>query len=307
MPGGCKNHQDGHCKHNHPINLNSTARIPHAPPSQAPPSPPLSITPSPTQRLPQPRQQQRIRGAPPKGPPYVVPNTTPTAQSARTSSAKRPAAADYEDGEELPTGFATAGQILVSHSITHSTLILQPTNTAPIAVIETTKALRPLKRRRFHRVDPADHRLVLLRMLCRNLTNIGVHVLHDCLVSEEEMIVLSLGLNFCPPPRKHKSILLFDAVEQFTRQVRIKKHFASLQLDSTPDFSIEQRLHLRINKSLSLDEARLQFEPSVTHSPIESYLNTLRNTLCPLSDTTSQPTLTPTWKAYYNFIKQLGS
>ena len=59
-----------------------------------------------------------------------------------------------------------------------------------------------------------------------------MHVLHDCRISEEEMIVLSLGLNFCPPPRKPKSILLSDAEANFTRQVRIT-HFAALQLDNS--------------------------------------------------------------------------
>ena len=82
------------------------------------------------------------------------------------------------------------------------------------------------------------------------------------------MIVLTLGLNFCPTPRKPKNLLLTEAVDKFTRQVCIRKHFAALQLnnDSNTPFSVEQLLHLRVNKSLTLEEARLQFEPSIAHS-----------------------------------------
>jgi hypothetical protein len=97
-----------------------------------------------------------------------------------------------------------------------------------------------------------------------------------------------------------------DAVERFSRQVRIKKDFATLQLDNTPNYSIEQTLHLRINKSLSLEEARLQFEPSVTRSPIESYLTHIHNTLCTKTDTPNATKLTPQWRAYYSVVKQLG-
>ena len=97
-----------------------------------------------------------------------------------------------------------------------------------------------------------------------------------------------------------------DAVERFSRQVRIKKHFAALQLDNTPNYSIEQTLHLRINNSLSLEEARLQFEPSITRSPIESYLTHIYNTLCTKTDTPNATKLTPQWRAYYSVVKQLG-
>ena len=95
-------------------------------------------------------------------------------------------------------------------------------------------------------------------------------------------------------------------MEKFTRQVRIKKHFASLQIDSKHNFSIEQTLHLRINKSLSLEEATLQFDPITTKSPIESYLTHINNTLCPPNSPSTKVTLTPMWKAYYSVVKQLG-
>ena len=90
----------------------------------------------------------------------------------------------------------------------------------------------PRKRRRRHTSTPADSRLALLRLLCRNITNISVHVLHDCHVSEEEMIALTLGLYICPPSRKPKNLLLTEAVDKFIRQVCIRKYFVALQLDN---------------------------------------------------------------------------
>ncbi len=46
--------------------------------------------------------------------------------------------------------------------------------------------------------------------------------MNDCIVSEEERLVLSLGLNFVPPPLTNKNIILKEAVDKFTRAVRIK-------------------------------------------------------------------------------------
>ena len=297
---GCNNHARGQCKHLHPTSIQHPT-----PPHPRPQSSPST-------------QKSKGRGTPNKGPPYK-PTTPGTALAPpppwnasslppqQLTGKRTPTATDIEDGEELRSSFTTARAMQVSN--TYNNISNQHlTNDTTFDDIETTQALGPRKRRRRHHVAPADRRLALLRLLCRNVTNIGVHVLHDCRISEEEMIVLSLGLNFCPPPRKSKSILLSDAVAKFTRQVRIKKHFATLQLDNSTAFSIEQVLHLRINKSLSLDEARQQFEPNTTHSPIESYLTHIHNTLCPQSNAnTNNIKLTPVWRAYYNVVKQLGS
>ena len=209
----------------------------------------------------------------------------------------------------LGNDFIPASNLKVSTTSITSTITPQPNIVSSLEGQQTLTHYVSRKRRRRHNTSPAQSRLTLLRLLCRNITNIGVHVLHDCHVSEEEMIVLTLGLNFCPPPRKSKTLLLTEAVDKFTRQVRIRKHFALLQLDddSKTSYSIEQLLHLRVNKSLTIDEAKLQFEPSITHSPIESYLTHIRHTLCPITpENTSTSKPSRTWVAYYQVVQQLG-
>ena len=141
-----------------------------------------------------------------------------------------------------------------------------PTTTSLLTDIKrrgTSLSIGPKKRRRLdwsrrHNTDTTNQRLLLLRRLCRNVTNNEVHVLNDvCLVSEEELLVLSLGDNFVAKPLNNKQILLSQAVSRFTRQVRIKKHFATLDLNDTLTYSTELLLHLRINKSLSMQEAQI--------------------------------------------------
>ena len=178
--------------------------------------------------------------------------------------------------------------------------------------LETSQYItRSPKRRRSWRVNPVNRDLYLLRKLCCNVTNIGVHVLNDCHVDECEMLVLSLGLNFVPPTRNSKHTLLTEAVTRFTRQVRIKKHFASLQLDSDNNISsIEHLLHLRVSKSLSLIEAQQRFEPTTIHCPIENYLKQLPNKLNIHDNTNScqPPTkLSRVWQAYYRIVNRLRS
>jgi hypothetical protein len=47
----------------------------------------------------------------------------------------------------------------------------------------------------------AKGRIELLRSVCNGISNIGVNILHDCVISLEVQLVLSVGLNFIPPPR----------------------------------------------------------------------------------------------------------
>ena len=140
-------------------------------------------------------------------------------------------------------------------------------NTTPI-----TYPIGRKRRRRRAKQTAADTRINLLRNICHGVVNVGVHVLHDCVISMEERLVLSLGLNFVPPPHKRKSILLSESMALFTRRIRIKKHFAIQQDIDIPNNSIETLLHTRINKTLTLQEAEASFSPLVTNSPIESYL-----------------------------------
>ena len=142
------------------------------------------------------------------------------------------------------------------------------------------------KRKEKHRIrnitkSKEEIRVNLLRSICNGVMNIGVHVLHDCIISTEERLVLSLGLNFVPPPRKRKLNILSDSIDWFTRRVRIKKHFALIS-DTEPLIthnSIEALLHARINKTLSFKEAEASFNPTITKSPIESYLTEIKEHL----------------------------
>ena len=70
-------------------------------------------------------------------------------------------------------------------------------------------------------------RIELLRSICQGVSNIGVNILHDCVISLEEQLVLSVGLNFIPPPRKRLNNILSEGLDKFKRRVRIKKHFAA--------------------------------------------------------------------------------
>ena len=77
--------------------------------------------------------------------------------------------------------------------------------------------------------------------------------MNDYIVNEEECLVLSLGLNFVPPPLSNKYTILKEAVDKFTRAVRIKKHFASTFVSKSP-ITVEILLHTRVNKIHSLSD-----------------------------------------------------
>jgi len=126
-------------------------------------------------------------------------------------------------------------------------------------------------------------RMELLQSICNGISNKGVNILHDCMISLEEQLVLSVGLNFIPPPRKRLTNTLSEALDVFKRRVRIKKHFASQPNSTSLDNSIESLLHLRVNKSLTLREAESRFQPDILKCPIENYLNDISNKLAAIS------------------------
>ena len=178
------------------------------------------------------------------------------------------------------------------------------TNPPPFEIGKKRKAsrhMRNIKR------PVKDMRINLLRCLCRNVVNVGVHVLQNCLISTEESLVLSLGANFVPSPRKRKLSLLSEAMADYTRRVRIKKHFADIQLTDTIDNSVESLLHCRVNKSLSVEEAKANFTPNVTKSPIESYLQ--KATLDVLAEGTREPKVSfrerKMWSVFYDVTSKL--
>jgi hypothetical protein len=110
-------------------------------------------------------------------------------------------------------------------------------------------------------------------------------------ISLEEQLVLSVGLNFIPPPRISLNNILSESLAKFKRRVRIKKHFASQTYDTSLDNTTEALLHMRINKTLTLQEAEKVFQPDTFRCPIENYLNDISNKLSVLETIDSlQPT-----------------
>ena len=171
------------------------------------------------------------------------------------------------------------------------------------------KKRRLRTRRRVDTTTQAEQRLHLLHSVGQNITNTGINVLHDCIVSKEELAVLRLGLSFVPHNLTNKKRYITEATERFVRQVRIKKYFAT-ELDSqTLNNSTEAKLHLRVNKSLTLLEANRNFNPPISKSPIESYLKTASSKLATISSNLSP---TPTseirrWTIFNEVTRKLAS
>ena len=96
-------------------------------------------------------------------------------------------------------------------------------------------------------------------------------------------------------------------MNKFKRRVRIKKHFAA-QPDSTSlDNSVESLLHLRINKTLTLEEAEAAFKPDIMRCPIEGYLNTISNNIAAIStmDELVQHKEHKKWQLLYSIASKL--
>ena len=200
----------------------------------------------------------------------------------------------------------------------HDTIITQLTNALRTVNLQEVRGRRskrsrhtadiegePLPARKRQGHMPRDHTspepLESLRV-----SNVAVNVLHDCPISYEENLVLSLGLNFVPRSRKSKREIFTDASDKFIRQVRIKKHFAS-STTSDSNLTIETILHTRINKSLTLQEQQAKFEPTITRSPIEQYLDVVKNKLWleSLKEHTERKHETYKWAKFLRIANQL--
>ena len=129
------------------------------------------------------------------------------------------------------------------------------------------------KRVRRWRITPEEECSRCLKMIAMNVMNVGVHVIHkDIILSENETCVLSLGTNFVPATRKAKQSIISDALLNFIRRIRLKKHFATLEQECDNTVTAESILRTRVNKTLPLPVAELRFTPTITKSPIEQYI-----------------------------------
>ena len=86
---------------------------------------------------------------------------------------------------------------------------------------------------------------------------VGVHIVHENIVlTKDELCALSLGTTFVPNARKHKREILSYALDKFIRNVRLKKHFATFDIENQNTLTPESLLHTHVNKTLLLVEAK---------------------------------------------------
>ena len=164
------------------------------------------------------------------------------------------------------------------------------------------------KRRRRWRTPKEEERTRCLSSIAKDVVNIGVHVVHDdILLSKDELNVLSLGTNFVPPSRKTKRFILSIAMEKFVRRIRLKKHFATFDMENENTVTPESILHTRVNKTLSLEEAKQQFTPVIfKKSPIEHYIaNILNNVQLEGDRATKRHFERKKWTYFYEIITRL--
>jgi hypothetical protein len=241
-----------------------------------------------------------------------------TPQRQRSTSRKR-------QRQQVPTALAPtalaprtysqwglANKVKPDHPVSTTDTYSSTPNTTSLSATTRERKRRRRGPRVIHKMSltvdhNAEQRIQLLRSICTGITNIGVNVLHDCTISLEERLVLSLGLNFIPPPRKNLTIILTEALNKFKRRVRIKKHFAAQPDYTSLDNSVESLLHLRINKTLSLREAEAAFNPDIFKCPIEGYLNTISNNIAAI---TTMDSLVPhqehkKWLLLYSIASKL--
>ena len=70
-------------------------------------------------------------------------------------------------------------------------------------------------------------------MIAMNFVNVGVHVIHkDIILSENKTCVLSLGTYLVPASHITKQNIHSDALLNFFRRMRLKKHFATLEQET---------------------------------------------------------------------------
>ena len=95
------------------------------------------------------------------------------------------------------------------------------------------------------------------------VTNSGLHILcNNKVFTENELVVLGLGLKFILNPKNITDKSILDSLDRFKRSVRIKKQFAKAQ-----KFTQESGLSCIGNEN---------FQPDVnTKAPIEKYLDTV--------------------------------
>jgi hypothetical protein len=194
-------------------------------------------------------------------------------------------------------------QLCTSTSPSNSTPVTHPTG---LRTGEKRCRRRQRLRRRARKRDNdiSLQRINLLHSICINVKNTAIHILHDCNVDREEMLILGLGLNFVPPPHKCNHFYLNEAVNKFTQRVRIKKHFLSQQIDSLPDITAESILHQRISRSLSTSQAKARFDPPITNSPLEQYIKTATSKVLTLGQVNVKPK-SAKWSLFHEVANKL--
>ena len=149
--------------------------------------------------------------------------------------------------------------------------------TGPTPTLNNMGGPRQKRRRRIQFTKEMERSHYLLHLIAKDVENVGVHVVHKNIVlTKDELCVLSLGTTFLPNARKHNRKILSYALNKCIRNVRLQKHFATFDIEKQSTITPESLLHTRVNKTLSLEEAKEQFNPTTTIGPIENYLTEIR-------------------------------
>lgn len=117
--------------------------------------------------------------------------------------------------------------------------------------------------------------LSYLNDLMLNMTNKSIHVLHDVHISEEERLILSLGLNFIPPDHFNSSWCLTSKFLTFQRNVRLSYFFKDVESIT----SSENTIHRLVSKEKTFEEKQANFTPPQASVEIENYLSQVHNKL----------------------------
>ena len=206
-----------------------------------------------------------------------------------------------EMGEEIETTPKRHKPESFKVSITHSP---EPNDNnivvSPIAGIKSRHRTTQ-RTRRVHR-HWRKTRLSLLEDLCIGISNLGVNVLHDCVLSREEMLTLTLGAKCVPPPCISLNKNLSLGFSRYANSVRVKKYFCNIP-STTRTGTVEENLHYRIKAKASV---KAQYASTGSRNPLEIYLKQAYNKILALNKTPLVRNKTcAQWRAVHDIASEL--
>ena len=206
-----------------------------------------------------------------------------------------------ETGEEIETEHKRHKPNAFNVSVPYL-LNLNDNNSVVSPVAGLISRHRTTLRERRIRIHWRSTRLSLLESLCKGISNVGVNVLHDCVLSREEMLTLTLGAKCVPPPCISLSKNLSFGFSRFANSVRVHKYFCN-----TPSIprtgTVEEMLHYRIKAKAHQKE---QLSSAGRYNPLEVYLRHAKDKLFAVSETPLVRDKTyAQWRAFNDVAREL--